>query len=88
MIIEDIPEGAELRYDTVADSLARIFINLRFDDVKPYRADLFSEPGETSVTTSSGELRRCSKRYLLIRKFTFARTAPRIALRRRLSSRR
>ena len=57
MIIEDIPEGAELRYDTVADSLARIFINLRFNDVKPYRADLFSEPGETSVTTSSGELR-------------------------------
>ena len=57
MVIEDIPEGAELRYDTVADSLARIFINLRFNDVKPYRADLFSEPGETSVTTSSGELR-------------------------------
>ena len=57
MIIEDIPEGAELRYDTVADSLARIFINLRFDDVEPYRADFFREPGETSVTTSSGESR-------------------------------
>ena len=55
MIIEDIPEGAELRYETVADSLARIFINLRFNDVEPYRVGLFNQPSETIVTTSSGD---------------------------------
>ena len=55
LVIEDIPEGAELRYDTVVDSLARIFINLRFDDVQPYRSETFSQPTVTTVTTSSGE---------------------------------
>ena len=55
MVIEDIPEGAELRYDTVADSLARIFINLRFSDVEPYRAELLRQPSETIVTTSPGD---------------------------------
>ena len=55
MVIEDIPEDAELRYDTVADSLARIFINLRFEDVEPYRPEFFNQPSLTTVTTSSGD---------------------------------
>ena len=55
MTIRNVPEDAELRYDSVADSLARIFINLRFNNVEPYRPELFSNPTETIVTTKSGE---------------------------------
>ena len=55
MMIEKLPQGAELRYDTIADSLARTFVNLRFEDVEPYQEDLFTEPSRTTVTTSSGD---------------------------------
>lgn len=55
MTIDNLPEDAELRYDTVADSLARLFVNLRFEDVEPYQPAFFSTPGETSVTLASGE---------------------------------
>ena len=55
MMIEKLPEGAELRYDTIADSLARTFVNLRFEDVEPYQEDLFTEPSRAKVTTSSGD---------------------------------
>ena len=55
MMIEKLPQGAELRYDTIADSLARTFVNLRLEDVEPYQEDLFTEPSRTTVTTSSGD---------------------------------
>ena len=55
MMIEKLPQGAELRYDTIADSLARTFVNLRFEDVEPYQEDLFTGPSRTTVTTSSGD---------------------------------
>lgn len=55
MLIQDLPEGAEVRYETIADSLARMFINLRFTDVEPYDGSRFTNPSVTSVTTSDGE---------------------------------
>ena len=57
MRISDLPEGAELRYATVADSLARMFVNLRFTDVVPFEPGHFNEPGKTSVSYGDDQTR-------------------------------
>ena len=57
MTLENLPVGAELKYDTVADSLARLLINLRFTDVEPYDASIFQSASLLKVTTfSRGEI--------------------------------
>ena len=57
MRITNLPDGAELRYETVADGLARMFVNLRFTDVAPYDSGFFIEPTKTTVTFGDGESR-------------------------------
>ncbi|MDA0978280.1 MAG: DUF4340 domain-containing protein [Proteobacteria bacterium] len=53
--LQDIPAGAELRYPTVADSLSRLLVNLRFEDVLPYNPQAFAGASETRIELESGE---------------------------------
>ncbi len=51
-----IPAGRELKYATVADSLGRLLINVRIQDVEPYNPLLFDDPSNTRFVLNSGEI--------------------------------
>ena len=53
LALDDVPEGRELQYASVADSLARLLANLRLLDVEPYREDLFTRPTVTTFKVQS-----------------------------------
>lgn len=53
--LQDLPAGAELRYPTVADSLSRLLVNLRFEDVLPYNPQAFAGASKTRIELESGE---------------------------------
>ncbi len=53
--LKGLPAGAELKYPTIADSLARTLVNLRFDDVLPYDDATFEDAGLSRYRLDSGE---------------------------------
>lgn len=55
MVIENLPEGAELKYETIVDSLARTLINLRMTDVATHDPARFDGASVTRVNTASTE---------------------------------
>jgi len=56
MILQDIPEGRALRFETVVDGLSRSLVNLRFTDVMPFDAALFADPGVMKLSTLEDEV--------------------------------
>ena len=54
--LQGIPLDADLKYPSVADGLARMLVNLRFEDVEPYDSERWSGAGLTTVTLDSGEV--------------------------------
>ncbi|MBT4160877.1 MAG: DUF4340 domain-containing protein [Gammaproteobacteria bacterium] len=58
MVIQNLPDGAELKYSTVADGLARMLINLRFTDVEVLDPGRFSSSSVATVETTTGEIIR------------------------------
>jgi len=50
-----VPEGRELKYSTVADSLTRLLVNIRMLDVEPYNPSIFDDPSNTRFVLNSGE---------------------------------
>lgn len=56
MILQDIPEGRALRFETVVDGLSRSLVNLRFTDVMPFDAALFEDPGVMKLSTLQDEV--------------------------------
>ena len=60
LIVQDLPEDRELKYESMVDSLGRTLVNLRFLDVMPYQPEQFKDPGMLRMTTTSGEVIRVS----------------------------
>ncbi len=54
LAIQNVPAGRELRYAGISDSLARMFVNLRLEDVEPYQSGFFIDPSMTRVTLVDG----------------------------------
>ncbi|MBO6556441.1 MAG: DUF4340 domain-containing protein [Pseudomonadales bacterium] len=50
LLINDIPEGEKLRYETIGDTLGRLLVNVRLLDVEPYMDGLFVDPTVTRMT--------------------------------------
>ena len=64
------PPDRELKYPTIVSSLARILVNLRFEDVSPYAPKQWSKYGLARVETDSGAIieartRRLDEQFLL-----------------------
>ena len=64
------PLDRELKYPTIVSSLARILVNLRFEDVSPYEPKQWSKYGLARVETDSGAIieartRRLDEQFLL-----------------------
>ena len=55
LILQNLPQAAELKYATVADDLARVLVNLRFLDVEPLQPGRFDEATMTTFTLDDGE---------------------------------
>ena len=55
LILQNLPEAAELKYATVADDLARMLVNLRFLDVEPLEPGRFDQATMTTFTLDDGE---------------------------------
>ncbi len=53
--VNNVPEGRELQYDGIADTLGRLLVNLRLLDVEPYQEGFFIDPTVTRVTLDNGE---------------------------------
>ncbi len=53
--LREIPAGRELKYATVADSLARLLVNVRMLNVEPYDPVIFDDPSNTRLVLLSGE---------------------------------
>lgn len=53
--LSGVPEGRELKYTTVADSLTRLLVNVRMLDVEPYNPATFDDPSNTRFVLNSGE---------------------------------
>ena len=51
-----IPDGRELKYATIADSLSRLLINVRIQDVEPYNPLIFDDPSNARFVLDSGEI--------------------------------
>lgn len=54
--VRNLPEGAELKYEGVADSLARLLVNVRMTDVRPYEAEVFTDASMATITTTEGRV--------------------------------
>ena len=55
MALQGLPEGAALRYPTIADNLARALVNVRFEDVAPYDEAAWQGAAEARFTLANGE---------------------------------
>jgi len=55
LVLDDVPVGRELRYETIVDGLGRMFVNLRLDDVKPYSEGFIKQGTRISVLLITGE---------------------------------
>jgi hypothetical protein len=55
MELQGMPPGANLKYETVVDNLARLLVNLRMQDVRPFDPATFDAPSVTRLTLLSGE---------------------------------
>ena len=56
LVLDGIPEGRELQYESITDSLARLLVNVRFLAVEPYEDGFFADPSVTRVTLDDGEI--------------------------------
>ncbi len=53
--LQGVPSGRALKYATVADSLSRMLVNVRMQDVAPYNPVMFDDPSNTRFVLNSGE---------------------------------
>lgn len=56
MVISDFPTERALKYSTITDELARVLVNLRLLDVKPYAPEQFVGAHLTTVTLDDGSI--------------------------------
>lgn len=56
LVLNDLPDDRDLRYEGVADTLGRLLINLNFLDVEPYQDGFFIDPSILKVTLSDGSM--------------------------------
>ncbi len=64
LILLNQPPGTELKYPTIVSSLARILVNLRFEDVSLYDPNQWPEYGIARVELDSGESIEARTRHL------------------------